>query len=158
MHTVTFLQDLAVVMIVAGLVMIAFRRLKQPVVLGYIIAGVIIGPHTPPYSLQDTFTKTNAQHPQNTTPQLSPLLAEANLDAVAVPADSVVAGKLIRELALRIATGAIIVCIECQNTRMLNPGPDEEILAGDKVMLLGSHEQLTMAKELLLTTLSEKKL
>lgn len=40
MHTVTFLQDLAVVMIVAGLVTIVFHRLKQPVVLGYIIAGV----------------------------------------------------------------------------------------------------------------------
>src|SRR5881394_1604659 len=51
MHGVTFLQDLAVVMIVAGLVTILFHRFKQPVVLGYIIAGVIIGPHTPPYAL-----------------------------------------------------------------------------------------------------------
>ena len=51
MHTVTFLQDLAVVMIVAGLVTIIFHRFKQPVVLGYIVAGVIIGPHTPPYAL-----------------------------------------------------------------------------------------------------------
>src|SRR6185295_1361261 len=51
MHAVTFLEDLAVVMIVAGLVTILFHRFKQPVVLGYIIAGVIIGPHTPPYVL-----------------------------------------------------------------------------------------------------------
>ena len=51
MHGITFLQDLAVVMIVAGMVTIIFHRLKQPVVLGYIIAGVIIGPHTPPYPL-----------------------------------------------------------------------------------------------------------
>src|SRR3954468_8854788 len=51
MHTVTFLQDLAVVMIVAGLVTVLCHRLKQPVVLGYIIAGVIIGPHTPPFPL-----------------------------------------------------------------------------------------------------------
>jgi monovalent cation:H+ antiporter-2, CPA2 family len=51
MHSVTFLQDLAVVMIVAGLVTILFHRFKQPVVLGYILAGVIIGPHTPPYAL-----------------------------------------------------------------------------------------------------------
>ena len=36
-------------MIVAGLVTIIFHRFKQPVVLGYIIAGVIIGPHTPPF-------------------------------------------------------------------------------------------------------------
>ena len=51
MHGVTFLQDLAVVMIVAAVVTIVFHRLKQPVVLGYIIAGVIIGPHTPPFPL-----------------------------------------------------------------------------------------------------------
>ncbi len=51
MHSITFLQDLAVVMIVAGLVTVLFHRLKQPVVLGYILAGVIIGPHTPPFPL-----------------------------------------------------------------------------------------------------------
>jgi CPA2 family monovalent cation:H+ antiporter-2 len=51
MHNSTFLQDLAIVMIVAGLVTLLFHRLKQPVVLGYILAGVIIGPHTPPYAL-----------------------------------------------------------------------------------------------------------
>jgi len=45
---VEFLQDLAVVMVVAGIVTVIFRRMKQPVVLGYIIAGLIIGPHTPP--------------------------------------------------------------------------------------------------------------
>lgn len=39
------------VMIVAGLVTVLFHRFKQPVVLGYIIAGVIIGPHTPPAAL-----------------------------------------------------------------------------------------------------------
>lgn len=51
MHAITFLQDLAVVMIVAALVTVVFHRLRQPVVLGYIIAGVIIGPHTPPFPL-----------------------------------------------------------------------------------------------------------
>src|SRR5690349_9875414 len=49
MHTL--LQDLAVVMIVAGLVTVICHRFKQPVVLGYILAGVIIGPHTPPSPL-----------------------------------------------------------------------------------------------------------
>ena len=51
MHALNFLQDLAVVMIVAGLVTVVFHRFKQPVVLGYIIAGIIIGPHTPPAAL-----------------------------------------------------------------------------------------------------------
>jgi CPA2 family monovalent cation:H+ antiporter-2 len=51
MPHLSFLQDLAIVMIVAGLVTILCHRLKQPVVLGYILAGVIIGPHTPPFPL-----------------------------------------------------------------------------------------------------------
>lgn len=51
MHGSDFLQDLAVVMLVAGIVTIVFHRLKQPVVLGYILAGLIIGPHTPPFPL-----------------------------------------------------------------------------------------------------------
>ncbi len=51
MHGVSFLQDLAIVMIVAGLVTVLFHRLKLPVVLGYIIAGVIVGPHTSPIPL-----------------------------------------------------------------------------------------------------------
>src|SRR3954447_10014413 len=51
MHEITFLQDLAIVMIVAAIVTVLFRRLHQPVVLGYILAGAIIGPHTPPFPL-----------------------------------------------------------------------------------------------------------
>ena len=51
MHANEFIQDLAVVMLVARLVTVLFHRLKQPVVLGYILAGVIIGPHTPPFQL-----------------------------------------------------------------------------------------------------------
>jgi len=51
MSHANFLQDLAVVMIVAGLTTVLCRWLKQPVVLGYIVAGMIVGPHTPPYQL-----------------------------------------------------------------------------------------------------------
>jgi CPA2 family monovalent cation:H+ antiporter-2 len=51
MHALSFIQDLAVIMLVAGAVTIIFHRFKQPVVLGYILAGLIIGPYTPPYSL-----------------------------------------------------------------------------------------------------------
>ena len=45
MHEVNFLQDLAVVMIAAGIVTLLFQRLKQPVVLGYIVTGILIGPN-----------------------------------------------------------------------------------------------------------------
>jgi CPA2 family monovalent cation:H+ antiporter-2 len=48
MHALQFIQDLATVMLVAGLTTVIFQRLRQPVVLGYIIAGVLIGPYTLP--------------------------------------------------------------------------------------------------------------
>ncbi len=51
MQIATFLQDLAFIMIVAGVVTVIFHQLKQPVVLGYILSGVILGKHTPPFSL-----------------------------------------------------------------------------------------------------------
>ncbi|KAF1070246.1 MAG: putative cation/proton antiporter YbaL [Pseudomonas citronellolis] len=51
MHAIDFIQDLAVIMLIAGVVTVLFHRFKQPVVLGYILAGFIIGPHTPPFGL-----------------------------------------------------------------------------------------------------------
>src|SRR5688572_10839001 len=50
MHEITLIQDLAAIMLIAGIITILFHRFNQPVVLGYIIAGVIIGPHTPPFT------------------------------------------------------------------------------------------------------------
>jgi CPA2 family monovalent cation:H+ antiporter-2 len=47
MHEIGFIRDLAIVMIVAGATTIVFQRMRQPVLLGYILAGVLIGPHTP---------------------------------------------------------------------------------------------------------------
>ena len=38
-------QDLYVLMITAAVVSIVFKFLKQPVVLGYIVAGVLVGPY-----------------------------------------------------------------------------------------------------------------
>jgi len=42
-----FLLALSVVLGVAALTTVAFRRLRLPVVLGYLLAGVIVGPHVP---------------------------------------------------------------------------------------------------------------
>ena len=38
-------QDLYILMITAAVVSILFKLLKQPVVLGYIVAGVLVGPY-----------------------------------------------------------------------------------------------------------------
>jgi CPA2 family monovalent cation:H+ antiporter-2 len=50
MHVIEFIHDLAIIMLTAGIVTVVFHLLRQPVVLGYIVAGVLIGPHTPPYT------------------------------------------------------------------------------------------------------------
>jgi CPA2 family monovalent cation:H+ antiporter-2 len=48
MHdTHQFLSALAVVLCIAAITTVVFQRLRQPVILGYILAGLIIGPHVP---------------------------------------------------------------------------------------------------------------
>ena len=39
------ITDLALILIVAGVVTLLFKKLKQPVVLGYIVAGFLVGPN-----------------------------------------------------------------------------------------------------------------
>jgi CPA2 family monovalent cation:H+ antiporter-2 len=46
----TLLRDFAVVLITAAIVTLLFRKLRQPAVLGYLLAGMFIGPNTPPAS------------------------------------------------------------------------------------------------------------
>lgn len=45
------IQDLAVIMVLASVMALASFKLRQPMILGYIIAGMIVGPYTPPGSL-----------------------------------------------------------------------------------------------------------
>jgi CPA2 family monovalent cation:H+ antiporter-2 len=47
MHGVGLLTDLAVVLCVAAVTTVLFRRLKQPVVLGYLLAGLLVSPGLP---------------------------------------------------------------------------------------------------------------
>ena len=41
------IEDLALILVSAGIVTIIFKRLKQPLVLGYIVAGFLVSPHMP---------------------------------------------------------------------------------------------------------------
>ena len=43
----TLINDLALILIVASTVTLLFKKLKQPLVLGYIMAGFIVSPHMP---------------------------------------------------------------------------------------------------------------
>lgn len=44
-------QDFAIIMIVAAAMLAITYKLKQPMIIGYILAGMVIGPYTPPFSL-----------------------------------------------------------------------------------------------------------
>ncbi|MRN69245.1 MAG: cation:proton antiporter [Nitrosopumilales archaeon] len=46
-------------MIVAAIMLVITHRLKQPMVIGYILAGMIIGPYTPPFSLIQNVNSLN---------------------------------------------------------------------------------------------------
>lgn len=41
------IKDLALILVVAGIVTILFKRLKQPLVLGYVVAGFLVSPNMP---------------------------------------------------------------------------------------------------------------
>ena len=45
------IHDFSVIMIIASAMAFISYKLKQPLVIGYIIEEIIIGPHTPQFSL-----------------------------------------------------------------------------------------------------------
>ena len=55
-----FVQDFAVIMIVAAVMLFITFKLKQSMVIGYILAGMVIGPFTPPFTLIDNIETLNA--------------------------------------------------------------------------------------------------
>ena len=43
----TLIADLALILICAGIMTLLFKKLKQPLVLGYVVAGFLASPHMP---------------------------------------------------------------------------------------------------------------
>ena len=46
-HLPELISDLGVILMTAAAVTLIFRKIKQPVVLGYLIAGFLVGPYVP---------------------------------------------------------------------------------------------------------------
>lgn len=46
-HLPTLIADLALILICAGIMTLLFKKLKQPLVLGYVVAGFLASPHVP---------------------------------------------------------------------------------------------------------------
>ena len=111
------------------------------------------------YLLRDTFNKlyvhgkgalvaTFDNHVLETDPvprEEKGHLHEARLETYSVEDGNPCVGRLIGETGLRTRTGASIVGIGRAGNRIINPGPEEEILAGDQILLLGDRQQLAAA-------------
>ncbi|HWQ93511.1 MAG TPA: TrkA C-terminal domain-containing protein, partial [Clostridia bacterium] len=96
-------------------------------------------------ALHETFAQQ--PHPRTESkPALPSVLRQANLRTIAIAPESPVAGKFIHELQLRTQTGASIVGIERAGGNIINPGADEDLQAGDQVLLLGTPAQLEAAQ------------
>lgn len=97
-------------------------------------------------AIKETFSESMAPEREETPKALPPLLRDADLETVVIADGSPATGKRIHELQLRAKSGANIVGIERKGASIVNPPPDEELLAGDEVLLLGSRAQLDAAR------------
>ena len=57
MQGINFIQDLAIVVLVAGVVGWICQRLRLSVVVGYLAAGMLVGPYTPPFTLVSNISR-----------------------------------------------------------------------------------------------------
>jgi CPA2 family monovalent cation:H+ antiporter-2 len=99
-------------------------------------------------ALHETLVEIPGLRPSEPKP-MPELLHEAELETIELPFGSPMVGRTLREVSLRQQTGASIVAIERAGQRVINPGPDEALCAGDRVLLLGHADQLPAACELL---------
>jgi CPA2 family monovalent cation:H+ antiporter-2 len=116
------------------------------------VAAVLWRPFIRIYSkgqiaVEGAFTAAQTHAPRHRV--LPDFLKEAELERMEVVPRSIAANKLISELRLRTVTGASIVAIQRDGKSILNPSPNEDILPGDHLLLLGSAEQLSAARILL---------
>jgi CPA2 family monovalent cation:H+ antiporter-2 len=123
----------------AGLGLLMWRRFERMYAkAGDVLSETLTRPHEP-----------HAAHDGHAAPPLPAVLREAELETVEVSPDAPAAGKRIRDLHIRGRTGASVVGIERGGESIVNPGPDEAIRPEDRVLLLGTPEQLQAARPLL---------
>ena len=60
----TLIADLALILLCAGVMTLLFKKLKQPLVLGYVVAGFLASPHMP-YTPSVTVSYTHLTLPTN---------------------------------------------------------------------------------------------
>jgi len=88
----------------------------------------------------------NARDEQNKQPEILPW--DTHLTELTVAPESDLVGKSLIELAVREKYGVNIALIERGNKMIPTPGRDERLYPNDKVMLIGTDDQLAAIKEL----------
>lgn len=102
------------------------------------------------FALHETFAHEIEEAPAHAALPLAEMLKKAKFEVITLPVDGPSVGRFIRELALRKETGVTILAIERDGESIVSPGPDEELEAGDQIMLVGRESQIQTAKKLLL--------
>ena len=98
----TFVTDLAVIMILAGIVTLAFFKIKQPLIIGYLFAGMLIGPLSPLWT--SFLPETGTAESTGTVGILSDIAALRKAGCVAISDDGYpVADALLMRRALEYA-------------------------------------------------------
>ncbi len=75
------------------------------------------------------------------------VMKELTIEWLKVPQASPLAGKTIQENKVRKLTGATIIALFGPTRKILNPGPDTPIEAGDTVVVIGEQSQIEQFKE-----------
>lgn len=81
--------------------------------------------------------------------RIAALFGGSTVDNFQVPEGSPSADRSLRELDIRNATGATIIAVAREGKAITNPGPDFRIEAGDILVLLGAHNELDAAHNLM---------
>ena len=99
-------------------------------------------------ALNETLLELPLMRPEENK-ALPELLDQADLETVEIPAGAAIVSRPLRDIPLRAQTGTSIVAIERAGERLINPGPDEVLYPGDRVLLLGHAAQMAGARALL---------
>jgi CPA2 family monovalent cation:H+ antiporter-2 len=74
---------------------------------------------------------------------------DMNVKSMSVPDKSMALGLSLRDMELRTKTGATLVGIQRKNRRIVNPGPDDVIMPGDRLFILGTPQQIQSVSDML---------
>jgi len=76
-------------------------------------------------------------------------LQKLNIEYIDIQEGYSVARHRLKDISLKTKTGAVVAAIERDGESLVNPGPNDVLLPGDALLLLGRSEQINVAKKIL---------